>query len=229
MAIFADLPAELRAQIWDLCLPDPLTPGIYFFEPPTPDRAVQEAPTALLTSLPVLLHLCHEARAHARFRLTFTPVPGGRLEVPCRPYRPATDVLAVRGGENLAAFCEVPSSSTTTTSSGGHGGVAPRSLYRTITHLALDAGVFARRHETMLDDLFPRLTALRKLSVVFHGVGSSKQDALDPWRRYLLVLCTATPPALTPWRPSRDHSWLLQTQHKKRQYIALYPHGPSGC
>lgn len=114
------LPLEIRRLIWNECLPDPISsPEIYFFshadfgasQPLVSDnRPGQRARLKVVIEFPVILHLCHESR---RFTLEShgiscqwfprqinqpldqTPRVESYKLMPCRPYRPETDVFLI--------------------------------------------------------------------------------------------------------------------------------------
>lgn len=91
------LPPELREQIWDLALTD-VSPGIYFFHEQDlqwGDAYDAEDPCwRVILPLPTILHLCREARDHARRKLSFTWARtrrGERVQAPCRQFDPQID------------------------------------------------------------------------------------------------------------------------------------------
>lgn len=193
MSCFDGLPAEIRISIWELCLPDPETPEVYFYDrseisESDPDWA---ADLEVLTGFPSIMHLCSESREFAKTRLSFwegQPVAGGPpVSLPCRPYRPATDVCFVPDLEEFSAHVVEAQSARYNQLQNGvvpAEGVGAKTVFSEhIGHLAFDA-------EENPEYVVVGMTALRTLSLVFYRVG--KRTAIAPGadtaaRRCMLV------------------------------------------
>lgn len=172
MAIFNDLPAELRARIWEQCLPDPETPEIYFFdrsdfdfEPDASDTSDAsqnsasewEAEREVLIGFPIIMHLCRESRRYAQNHLSFREealTPTRTLDLPCRSYRPATDVFFVRDFQDfarlaIAAMNAAGAAQTAQTP-------VPKVFSQEIAHLAVDAALFTTDARSRWSTIFRR-------------------------------------------------------------------------
>lgn len=115
---FGKLPLELRQAIWEKCLPDPRSsPEIYFYN--RDDFGHEQACASdngpggharlkVVIDFPVILHVCYESRDFAlrKHGVSFQlfpqrPVhlrgraPSSYVLMPCRPYRPETDVFLI--------------------------------------------------------------------------------------------------------------------------------------
>lgn len=247
MAVFNDLPAELRTIIWELCLPDPETPEIYFFDPSDFDYQADasdasdasntdsewEAEPEVLTGFPVIMHLCRESRkyaqAHLSFReeqITITPTPTPTrtrtrtpsptrtqtqtrtqtLDLPCRPYRPATDIIFVR---DFSAFSRISVASMNVVHQASMAAVPvaepPKVFSEEVAHLAVDAALFASDVQDEFEYHIPQMTALRRFSIIFHRVrpaAGAKDKRPSPSHRCKLVPYTERRGLMVPGRKS---------------------------
>lgn len=196
MAVFNDLPAELRHAIWELCLPDQNTPEIYVFDESdfmndgdSDDDVTQddasgsgssewEVELEVLTGFPSIMHLCAESRAFAQGRLSFregqlTPTTMREVDVPCRAYQPATDVFLALDFDTFALAVEA------TVNADYHARMAgvpeaerPDIFAKRIGHLAAGAETFPGGLGEMT---VGRMTALRTVSLVFYPLEKDEE------------------------------------------------------
>ncbi|KAK6214394.1 hypothetical protein LQW54_004443 [Pestalotiopsis sp. IQ-011] len=118
-ATFMQLPCELRAMIWDDSMPEDVS-EVCILPPEGEETGRHIEPDdeeddddddemccpgqsfTVDTAFPVLMHICHESRAHAlrHARLRFSPAAG--VGVPFRAFRPDLDVLYIPPGRSQA-------------------------------------------------------------------------------------------------------------------------------
>lgn len=194
MAVFRDLPAELRNAIWELCLPDPETPEIYVFDESdfkhdedsdddvtrddASDSSEWEVELEVLTGFPAIMHLCAESRAFCQRRLSLrggqlTPRTLREVDVPCRAYRPATDVFLALDFDAFGLAAEAASNAEYHARAAGVPEAArPGVFAERIGHLAVGAESFpgALGEVTVV-----QMTGLRKLSLVFYPLEEEKE------------------------------------------------------
>ncbi|KAI4604222.1 hypothetical protein KJ359_000353 [Pestalotiopsis sp. 9143b] len=109
-ATFMQLPCELRAMIWNESMPEDV-PEVCILSPEgegengeddDDEMCCPDQSLTVDTAFPVLMHICHESRAHAlrHTRLRFSPAAG--VGVPFRAFRPDLDVLYIPPGRSQA-------------------------------------------------------------------------------------------------------------------------------
>lgn len=207
------LPLEIRQAIWEECLPDPITSSeLYFynrddFRPneasASDDKPGVHAKFKVVVHYPVVLHVCHEAREYAwkshgisfqqfprRERHIRGRPPFSHVLMPCRPYRPETDVF-VYSEDNISDLWEIPNRQRND----------PTNVFRGVRHFALGSW-----HVKDIDTFRFWLTflctlpALRHVSIIFKhywGFPDTSQDGCE-FRHFALAPFTEETALLHP-------------------------------
>lgn len=161
MAVFSDLPMEIRDAIWKFCLPDENNPepGILFVKAEhvlAGDRSYFREPNVEMP-LSRIMHLCHESRNFAKKHL---PFQGPYDELPCRPFQPEIDTFYMRTYGDSRQALDILSREAKERA--GEGNDTP--LLRTIVHFATD--YFQLFNGGTYQYMLKQMTCLRDLTVV---------------------------------------------------------------
>ncbi|KAI3400918.1 hypothetical protein diail_1125 [Diaporthe ilicicola] len=212
MAGFKNLPGEIRTAIWAACLSNADMQGIYIFKPEDfaiedqredenedededeDEDGVWEAEREVTVAFPVIMHVCRESREYAKSHLSFNEDTFTGASVPCRPYRPETDVFFVphRHFDDFQAALMKGQDDE-------YNGKLPegkKSFGREIVHLALTSRIFMTDDRDTLAYFIVEMTALRNLYFVFGNT-----DALDWSRPLALRDLTYDKEELVPGKP----------------------------
>lgn len=196
------LPLELREAIWKECLPDPATSEVYFYNRshfgPELGTTTADGPGSLarfkvVVKYPVILHACHESRQFAlrsgvsfqwfRRRLllqasaaTETATGSTHVLLPCRQYRPETDVFFLTE-DVLGDMLEADERQHND----------PTGVFQSIRHLAL--GSWHLTDDVAIEfwqaDFLCNLPSLRLVSVVFdHYWGLDASEGVEEFKTF---------------------------------------------
>ncbi|KAK2605158.1 hypothetical protein N8I77_008017 [Diaporthe amygdali] len=182
MVNFEDLPVEMRSQIWAASLSNADMQGIYFFDPEdfgldehgegSHADSDWEVEREVIVAFPTIMHLCRESREYAKSHLSLREDTFKGIDVPCRPYRPETDIFFVPH-QHFDSFV----TAVRTAQDDEYLGKlqeGKKAFCREIANLAFSSRILADEDAGMLAYFVTEMTALRHLFFVFGNT-----DTLD--------------------------------------------------